>query len=213
MSHLDDFINSNDGGVPGFPDTFWGENDKKYMDRLALDMVKIRGVNCVYYKKQDLPVRTDGAKPGSNNPALGPFDPKGRLSSAALYGESLDIGSRIDSISREIKPAWGYAPPVPMRGVAFSTVQGDTPDERGHFETRKLTLHLARAMCDSAGIIPQIGDVFEFSDLLHGFYDVELSRRDSHRFGGTGFFTAYELNLSRNTKFLPQRKNLPEEQI
>lgn len=209
----EDYLNSNAGGVQGFPDTFFGPKDKAYMDMLARDMVKLRGVNCIYYQKLDLPVRTDGDIPGSVNPNIPLFVPKGRVSSAALYGESLDIGKRIDSVQRELKPAWGYAPPLQVRGVAFSTVQSDTPDERGHFETRKITLHLARAMCEEWNFVPQIGDVFEFTDLLHGYYDVELTRRDSHRFGATGFFTAFELNLSRTTKFVPQRKELPGQQI
>lgn len=211
--HDDDFIASNTGGVPNYPDTFWGPKDKKYMDRLARDMVKIRGVNLIYWQKLDSPVRTDGDKPGSTNPNLSPFDPKGRLASAALYGESIDIGARIDSVSREVTPSWGFGTPTQFRAVTFDPVQTDTPDERGHLEIRKLMLHAARAMCEDVGIVPQIGDVVEMPTLLNSFYDVELVKTDHHRFGGTGFFTCYELSLKRNTVFLPQRKELPEEQI
>jgi hypothetical protein len=40
-------------GVTGFPDTFFGSEsfDGKYLDRLTLDMIKLRGCQIFIYKK------------------------------------------------------------------------------------------------------------------------------------------------------------------
>lgn len=197
--------------VLGFEDTFFGPQDKKYMDRLARDMIKIRGIKVLYFKKLDVPARIDGLTPLSNNPTRGDFDPKGRSGSemAALYGDSVVIGNLVNPTTRPITPAWDYADPIELRGVAFNPQQNDVPDERGHIKTFKLTLNLARAMCDDVQLVPQIGDIVQVPKLLDDYFDVELLKRDSHRFGGTGFFTAYELSLSRTTKFVPERKNIP----
>lgn len=195
--------------VVGFEDTFFGPQDKKYMDRLARDHVKIRGIDLYYFKKIDLPARIDGHTPLSNNPTRGDFDPIGRAGTAALYGEPVRLGKRIDAVTREITPTWSYAEPIKIRGVAYKTQQTDTPDERGHIVTFKLTLQLARSMCDEVNLVPQIGDIVQVPKLLENYYDVELLRQDNNRFGGTGFFTAYELDLSRSSKFVPERKNIP----
>lgn len=202
---------ANTDGVPGFPDTFFGPKDKAYMDRLARDLVRLRGVNVLYFKKRDVPARIDGVTPLSNNPNAGPFDPKGRKGSslAGLYGEPNMVGQRINSTTREIKPAWDYADPIEMRGVAFNTERADTADERGHLEVLKIQFHLARAMCEDVEVVPEPGDIIQFPDLLGNYYDAEKVNVDAHRFGGTGFFTAYELYLVKSSKFVPQRKDLP----
>lgn len=194
--------------VVGFEDTFWGPNDKKYMDRLARDMVRLRGIDIYYFMKADVPARIDGHIPLSNNPNRGDFDPTGRAGTA-LYGEPIHIGRKINAVGTEVTPVWNYKDPIKIRGVAFRPVQSDTPDERGHILTLKLTLQLARSMCDELQLVPQIGDIVQVPALLDNFYDIELLRRDSNRFGGTGFFTAWELDLVRSSKFVPERKNLP----
>lgn len=201
-------------GVPGFDDTFFGPKDKAYMDRLARDLVKVRGINVLYYKKRDVPARIDGVTPLSNNPNASPFDPKGRKGTAVagLYGEPVALGPRIDSTKRELSPAWDYADPIELRGVAFNTERSDNADDRGHIEVLKIQFHLARAMCDDVTVTPEPGDVIQFPTLLGACYDTERVNVDSHRFGGTGFFTAYELSLVRSSKFVPPRKDLPRGQ-
>lgn len=194
--------------VPGFDDTFFGPKDKAYMDRLARNHVKIRGRNILYYKKLDSPSRTDGDRPLSDKPGLSPLDRRGRKGNAFLYGDPIFIGKRIDTVTREATPAWDYGNSVEMRGVAFRPEQSDTADERGHISTFKLTLQLARGMCEEVDLVPEIGDVVLMPPLLDTYYDVALIRRDNNRFGGTGFFTAYELDLVRSSKFYPERKNI-----
>lgn len=181
------------------------------MDRLARDHVKLRGVNLFYYKKRDVPPRIDGITPLSNNPNAGPFDPKGRKGTAiaGLYGEPVSFGPRVDSTKRNITPAWDFAEPVEMRGVVLSTEKSVTADERGHIDVLKMRFNFARAMCDDVSVHPEEGDILKFPELLDGFFDVERVTTDSHKFGATGFYTAYEVDLVKSTKFVPERKDLP----
>ena len=123
------------------------------------------------------------------------------------------IFNEINPYTNALAPDWNYAPPIDVRGVLFNSQQTDIPDERGSILNRKLTLNLARVMCDEIKLTPEIGDIVKVPDLLDGLYDVALVQSDSHRFGGTGFFTAYELTLTKTSKYEPQRKNLPNREI
>jgi len=200
--------------VPNLPDTFFGnEFDKKLIDRLTRDLTKIRGQNFFYFIKKDAAERQDGNRPISNNPNLGTFDPKGRAGSAALYGEPVIIGNNDNAVKRNVDPSWFYSEPIEVRGVIMNTQRADTPDERGRVEIRKATLYLSRAMCDDIGLTPTIGDVVKLPAGLHGFYDIATVTRDNHRFGGTGFFSCYDISLYRNTRFLADRKELPQQPV
>jgi hypothetical protein len=195
-------------GTGNFPFFGWGPNSLRYADRLTLRMVRLRGQNIFYFKKIDVPARIDGHTPLSNNPNRGDFDPTGRAGSA-LYGEPIHVGRQINSVSSEVTPVWNYAEPIKLRGVALNPVQSDTPDERGHILTLKLNLEIPRALCDEFNFVPCIGDVVCMPQLLDNYYDVSTFSRDAHRWGSSGFFTSYTLQLVRNSIFVPERKNLP----
>ncbi len=202
------YLESGIGGN-GFLNCFFGPKDRKTADGYSRDLVKIRGTNLFYWIKTGVPARTDGITNGSNNTNLGPFDTRSRTGNAGIYGENINIGDRIDAVTREITPAWGYQGPIPFRGAVLRTHKDDQPNEKGHIEILKVDLDLSRAMCEDINLIPQSGDVVEFGIQLQGYFDVELVTPDKHRFGETGFFTSYSLNLKRNSSFYPQRKNLP----
>lgn len=195
-------------GVPNFTDTFLGPQSKAYADRKAMDRTRLRGTVGYYYKREGAARRVDGEAPGEENPELSPFDRRAHAG-FALYGEPVQVGNRIDSVSREVKPDWTYAQPIEIRGIVYNPSEESDPDERGSIFTDRLDFDIPRALADALGIEPRRGDVILLPKLLESFYDVEEVRRDEARFGSTGFFVAYKMNLVRMTKFTPPRKELP----
>lgn len=207
------YINSNIGGIRFLPpDVFFSPKDKRFIDRLSLDMLRIRGQNIYYWPKLDTPTRTDDVTNGSTKPDLSPFSPKGR-EGGGIYGESVIVGNRFDSVTREVTQAWGYGDPFQFRGIPLNPVTSQEPNERGYIETHKLTFEVSRLMCEEKGFSPKSGDVIELSEFLLGYYDVELVKTDTSKWGGNGFFDFYQLSLKKNSSFVPQRKNLTREQI
>jgi hypothetical protein len=95
--------------------------------------------------------------------------------------------------------------------------RAEIPDARGSIYTTRIRLWLARALCDEDWEIrPRIGDMVRVPDGItnpprtqDGYYDVEEVVLNNTRFGSTGFFTAYTLQLARSTRFAPDRK-IPE---
>lgn len=195
-------------GVSGdFDDTFFGPNDKKYVDRKAKDMSRLRGVDCYYYKMRDSTQRIDGNRPLTNGEEVIPEVTSGaRSGNMSLYGEPVIIRNRIDSTKREVIPDWNYADPVMVRCLAMEPVKEEEPDDRGSIFTFSLKLHIARVLLDEAQIIPQSGDVVRLPKLLNSFYDVKHVEKDQHRFGAYGYFIAYTFDLIRNSMFNPERK-------
>ncbi len=202
-------------GVSGFDDTFFGPNDKKYLDRKAKDMSRLRGTDCYYYVQQDQFRRIDGARPLTDGPGPGPdgqpLPPEGiplrkRSGNMSLYGEPVVVRNRIDSTKREIVPDWRYSGPTMVRALGMEPVQEEDPDERGSIYTFSLKLHIARVLLDELGIRPRAGDVIRLPKLLDSYYDVKHAERDQTRFGAQGYFIAYSFDLVRNTMFQPERK-------
>jgi hypothetical protein len=194
-------------GVSGFDDTFFGPNDKKYIDRKARDMSRLRGVDCYYYKMVDQTQRIDGSRPLTDGPEVVPeVTTKSRGGNVSLYGEPVVIRNRIDSTSREVIPDWNFAPPVMVRSLAMEPVQEEDPDERGSIFTFKLKLHIARAILEDVKVVPRVGDLVRLPSLLDSFYDVQHVDRDRHRFGAAGYFIAYQFDLVRKSMFQPERK-------
>lgn len=202
-------------GVTGFDDTFFGPNDKQYIDRKAKDMSRLRGVDCFYYKRGDQTQNLDGSRPLTDGPGsqteLSPppttaISPKARSGNMSLYGEPVIVRRRIDSVKREVIPDWNYADPVLIRALAMEPTQEEDPDEKGSIFIFSLKLHIARVLLDEIGIRPRAGDVIRLPKLLESFYDVKHVERDKHRFGAAGFFVAYSFDLVRNSMFHPERK-------
>jgi hypothetical protein len=202
--------------VPGFRDTFFGPAGKNYIDRINRDVTRVRGINCLYYPLLDQSKRTDGIKPLADKPDLGPFDVR-RHSGDPLYGEASVVRRRVDSVVREIEPAWAYGEPIAVRGVAFTPGSDEQPDERGTIYNRTLTFHLARVIADECGqnsylnrpLRPRQGDVIQFTELLDGYFEANDVSRDESRLGGTGFFAVYSFELTQTGKFIASRKVLP----
>jgi hypothetical protein len=203
-------------GVSGFDDTFFGPNDKKYLDRKARDMSSIRGVDVYYYKQKNQTQDIDGSRPLTDGPGPQPeFEPpntavripvQGRSGNISLYGESVIVRKRLDSVRREIIPDWSYSEPTLIRALAMEPSQDEEPDERGTIFVYTLKLHIARILLDEAGIRPRGGDVIRLPRLLESFYDVKHVERDQHRFGASHYFVAYSFDLIRNSMFHPERK-------
>ena len=202
------FTSGNQDTTPKFDDTFFGPNDKGYIDRKARDMSRLRGVDAYYYKMRDQTQRIDGDEgPLTDGPEVIPEQTvRRRGGNVSLYGEPIIIRKRIDSTSREVIPDWNYAPPVKLRCLGMEPIQEEDPDDRGSIFTFKLKLHIARAIMEDVNIIPRVGDVIRLPSQLDSFYDVQHVDRDKHRFGATGFFIAYYFDLVRKSLFEPERK-------
>ena len=202
-------------GTTGFDDTFFGPNDKKYLDRKTKAMSLLRGTDCYYYKKDDQTQDIDGSRPLTNGPGpepeltnspARPIPVTARSGNMSLYGEPVIVRNRIDSVKREVIPDWNYAEPFLVRALAMEPVQEEEPDERGTIFIHTLKLHIARILLDEAGIRPRAGDVIRLPKLLESYYDVKHVERDQHRFGAVGYFVAYSFDLVRNSMFHPERK-------
>lgn len=201
------FTSGNHDTTPAFDDTFFGPNDKQYIDRKARDMSRLRGVDCYYYKMNDSVRRIDGERPLTDGEEVIPEETvRKRAGNVSLYGEPIIIRNRIDSTSREVIPDWNYAEPVKLRALAMEPLKEEDPDDRGAIWTFKVKLHISRAIMEDANIIPRVGDVIRLPSLLESFYDVAHVDRDKHRFGAAGYFIAYYFDLTRKTIFAPERK-------
>lgn len=202
-------------GVSGFDDTFFGPNDKKYIDRKVKDMSRIRGTDVFYYKMRDQIRDIDGVRPLTDGPGpepeltespTKPIPVTARSGNVSLYGEPIIIRNRIDSTKREVIPDWNFLDPVLIRALAMEPVQEEDPDERGTIYTHTVKLHIGRVLLDESSIRPRAGDVIRLPKLLESYYDVKHVERDQHRFGARGFFVAYSFDLVRNSMFSPERK-------
>jgi hypothetical protein len=201
------FTSGNQDTTPKFDDTFFGPNDKRYIDRKARDMSRLRGVDAYYYKLNDSTQRIDGVRPLTDGPEVERgLTTSRRSGNVSLYGEPIVIKKRIDSTSREVIPDWNFSPPVKVRTLGMEPLQEEEPDARGSIFTYKLKLHVARVLLDEVNIIPRVGDVIHLPSLLNSYYDVVHVDRDKHRFGATGFAIAYYFDLVRNSLFEPERK-------
>lgn len=201
-------------------DVFTGPRDKNYLDLIARRMTKIRGTYAFYYRLRSQTQRTDGRTPVTTKPGLTIFDQKAHAGGsrfptidedaaglAAAYGEPVLAGRRIDSVTREITPDWNFDSPFEVRGVIVDPERSEDPDERGSIYTKRLRFHLARVLCETEwSLEPQIGDMLRVPDLLNDYYDVEEVVRNTSRFGGTGFFTVFVLQLARSSRHTPERK-------
>lgn len=214
-----------------FRDTLFGPQSKKYLDFLARRESKLRGTNCFYYVLKSQTEKTDDIIPVSKNTLAGPFDTirhaggelPPNLDSArgvsALYGEPIILGHRISSVEREVMPTWEFAEPIDIRGVLTDPERAEIPDARGSIYTQRVRLHLARVICETEwNIRPRIGDMVRVPTITNppriqdDYYDVEEVVLNNTRFGSTGFFTAYTLQLARSSRFAPQRK-IPEKDV
>lgn len=214
-------------GVPGFPDTFYGPRDKKYLDFIARQSTRIRGVNAYYYVLQSQSRRLDGNAPVTDAPGLGPFDQRGRSGGnteaaeeaeglSALYGDPVVIGTRLSSVKREVTPSWDFHEPILVRGVATRLGRSENADPRGSIYIQQLQFDLARVLCtEEWNIYPQPGDVVRLPNFLVGYdplqpddcyYDVKGVENNSTGLGTTGYFSAYKLTLIWQSKYDPQRK-------
>lgn len=201
------------GGVPGFDDTFFGPDDKDYMDFNALDMNRLRGIDLLYFPKLDQTRRIDGfaplQTPDSVDPVLGLKKRSGDLI-GRMYGEPARIKERIDGTKRVVELDWNYGDAVKVRGIVQTPSSDEDPDERGTIYSRETKLWLPRKVMERIGIRPRQGDVVQLNPLWDKYHDVGDVSRDDTRFGGTGFHVSFELTLEKNSKFVPQRKVLPE---
>lgn len=209
-------------------DTFTGPQDKKYLDLLSRRMTKVRGTNAFYYLLNSQTERTDDITPVSINKIAGPLDtirhsggarPPDLVSArgiAAMYGEPVTVGHRLNSVEREFTPTWDFAEPVLVRGVLTDPERAETPDARGSIYTQRIRISLARVLCETEwDIRPRVGDMVRIPTLTNpprtqdDYYDVEEVVINDSRFGATGFFTVFTCQLSRSSRHAPDRK-LPE---
>lgn len=195
-------------GVPNFPDTMFGPQTRDYVDRVAMDRTRLRGTLAHYYVKEAQVQRIDGEAPGTDAEDLTIFDRKAHAG-FALYGEPVVLSQRIDSVRRGVTPTWTYRAPFEIRGIVAEPSESAEADERGGIFIDSFRFDIARKLADDLGVEPRRGDVILLPKLLDSFYDVEEVLRDESRFGGTGFFVVYKLQLVRNSKFTPPRKQLP----
>lgn len=202
-------------GTTGFDDTFFGPNDKRYIDRKTKAMSTLRGIDCYYYKMQNQTQDIDGSRPLTDGPGPQPelaepptagIPVRRRSGNVSLYGENIIVRNRIDSVRREVIPDWNYGDPFLIRALAMEPTTEEEPDDRGTIFTFSLKLHIARILLDEAGIRPRAGDVIRLPKLLESYYDVKHVERDQHRFGARGYFVAYSFDLVRNSMFHPERK-------
>lgn len=209
-------------------DTFFGPRDKKYLDFIARRTTKLRGTNAYYYILISQTERTDDILPVSKNRIATPQDsirhagggmPRDLEEAkgiAAMYGEPVSVGHRINSVEREFTPDWEFDEPVLVRGILTDPERAEIPDQRGSIYTQRIRLSLARIICETEWKIrPRVGDMVRIPDLTNpprpqdNYYDVEEVVINDTRFGSTGHFTAFTLQLSRSTRHAPQRK-IPE---
>jgi len=202
-------------GAMGFDDTFFGPNDKNYLDRKTKAMSTLRGIDCYYYKQRNQTQDIDGSRPLTDGPGPSPeladagttgIPVRRRSGNVSLYGESVIVRNRIDSVKREIIPDWNFADALLIRALGMEPVQEEEPDERGTIFVHSLKLHIARILLDEVEIRPRAGDVIRLPKLLESYYDVKHVERDQHRFGARGYFVAYSFDLIRNSMFHPERK-------
>ncbi|MGD9725464.1 MAG: hypothetical protein AB7V39_03610, partial [Nitrospiraceae bacterium] len=176
-------------GVPGFDDTFFGPNDKRYIDRKAKAMSNLRGIDMYYYKMKNQTQDIDGPRPLTDGPGPAPelevrdqktqpIPVRARSGNMSLYGESVIVQNRLDSVRREVIPDWDYADPVAMRALGMEPQQEEEPDDRGTIFIYSLKLHVARILLDEAKIRPRAGDVIRLPKLLESYYDVKHVERD-----------------------------------
>jgi len=209
-----------------FRDTFFGPRDKKYLDFIARRVTKLRGTNVYYYELRSQTERMDDTVPVSKNRDAGPLDnvkrAGGEFSSllkdakgvSAMYGETITLGPRLSSVEREILPTWDFTQPIEIRGVLTDPERAEIPDARGAIFTNRVRLWVARVLCDEEyEIRPRIGDMIRVPDLITNppftgwsYYDVEEVALNNTRFGATGFFTSYTLQLARSSRHAPDRK-------
>jgi hypothetical protein len=208
-----------------FSDTLFGPKDKTYLDFIARQTTQLRGTNAYYYVLRSQTQRMDGNAPLTDAPRMSPFERKGRADPArvdeaigisALYGEPVVIGPRVDSLRREVTPTWDYADPVLVRGICHRLQRSENPDQRGTIYIRKLVFDVARCLAEQEWTIqPQPGDVVRLPNLLgsydrhqpeDSYYDVEAVETNTSKFGATGFFTVFSLELTWQSKYDPQRK-------
>ncbi len=215
--------------VDTFRDTFFGPTSKNYLDLIARRTTKLRGTYAYFYTLTSQTERTDDIIPVSTNRMLGPIDnlpagerhaggetPDGLVDArgvAAAYGEPIILGNRISSVEREVTPSWDFAEPILVRGVLTDPERAEIPDSRGSIYTQRIRISLARVLCDEEWEIrPRIGDMVRLPTLTNpqrfqdDYYDVEEVSINNTRFGSTGFFTSYMLQLARSSRHAPQRK-------
>ena len=211
-----------------FRDTFTGPLDKGYLDLLNRRMTKLRGSNAYYYVLRSQTERTDDILPVSVNRFAGPLDQIAHAGGgkpdmledaselSGLYGEPVLVGHKISTVEREFSPSWDFDEPILVRGVLFDPERAETPDNRGAIYTKRIRIGLARILCETEWKIrPRVGDMLRLPNLANpprdqdNYYDVEEVVINDSRFGGTGFFTTFTLQLSRSSRHAPQRK-IPE---
>lgn len=215
-----------------FRDTFFGPKNKTYLDFIARRTTKLRGTYCQYYLLTSQTERTDDIEPVSVNRLLGPLDNqpaeqrhaggerpeclKEARGVSAMYGEPVVLGKRLSSVEREVTPTWKYREPVLVRGILTDPERAEIPDSRGAIYTQRIRLSLARVLCDEEWLIrPRVGDLVRIPLMTNpprvqdDYYLVEEVVLNNTRFGATGFFTAYTLQLARSSRHAPQRL-LPE---
>jgi hypothetical protein len=224
-----------EGSGEPFRDTFFAPRDKNYLDFIARRMTKLRGTYCYYYVLTSQTERTDDIVPVSKNRLVGPLDNlpanlrhaggerpdllASALGVSAMYGEPVVIGHRLSSTEREVTKTWEFQEPIEVRGVLTDPERAEQPDARGSIYTQRIRLWLARVLCDEEWEIrPRIGDMVRVPTLTNpprtqdDYYDIEEVVLNNTRFGATGFFTAYTLQLARSSRHAPDRK-LPEKDL
>jgi hypothetical protein len=214
-----------------FRDTFFAPRDKGYLDMLSRRMTKLRGSYAWYYVLTSQTEKTDDVLPVSKNKLAGPHDnirhAGGRTSPnlkneegiSAMYGEPVTVGFKLNSVEREFTPSWEFAEPILVRGVLFDPERAEIPDQRGAIYTNRIRIALARVLCENQWKIrPRIGDMVRIASMTNpgrtqdDYYDVEEVVINDTRFGSTGHFTAFTLQLSRSSRHAPDRK-LPEKDL
>ena len=197
--------------VPNHPDLFFDQPDKDYLDFIARDVVRLRGTDLEYYILEDSTQRMDGDRPTSDKDGLPTFAIRKHSGNVPLYAEPIILRNQIDALVTEAEPDWNFSGPFLTRGVVSEPQTEEDPDERGSIYTRTVTVDVSRVIMDELGIVCHRGDLIKLPLLLNDLFDIVDVSRDDSRFGATGFFTTYKLSLTRSSKFLPQRKNLPSE--
>lgn len=212
-------------------DTFFGPRDKRYLDFIARRVTKLRGTYVYYYILLSQTERTDDVLPVTVNRDAGPLDNIRHAGGAtndmlvdergiaAMYGEPVTVGNRLSSVEREFVPTWCFDEPIQVRGILFDPERNETPDERGAIYTQRIRLALARTLCENEWKIrPRIGDMVRIPTMTNpgrtqdDYYDVEEVVINDTRFGSTGHFTAFTLQLSRSSRHAPDRK-LPDKDL
>ena len=200
------------GPIPGFLDTFFGDQDKSFIDMLNEDLTVIRGQPILYYAKRDQTRRIDGDAPlqtADDVPPVVGLQARSGALIGAMYGEPVLLKNRIDSVRSEVEHDWNYADPIKLYAIALEPETEEDADERGTTYTHRLRVDIARVEAESVNIRPRQGDVIQLVRLLNSYYDVEDVSRTEAVFGGDGTFHYFKCSLVKNTKFIPPRKILP----